>query len=155
MTHAESGYMTAQAGKEFHWDAPIITTTQLVQYAGASGDFNRLHFDHAFAVAAGMEGVIAHGMLTMGLMATALEHALQAEEKVLCLRARFIAPVRPGDQVRIVLRNTAQECADDVLTTHCQIEAWVRQGDEVDKVAQGEARIETRRGFNPCQPGFV
>ena len=43
-----------------------VTTVQLVMYAGASGDFNRIHYDLPFAMESGLGGVIAHGMLTMG-----------------------------------------------------------------------------------------
>ena len=45
-----------------------LTRTQIVQYAGASGDFNPIHHDETFATgAAGYPSVFAHGMLTMGL----------------------------------------------------------------------------------------
>ncbi|WP_408904205.1 MaoC/PaaZ C-terminal domain-containing protein [Pararoseomonas sp. SCSIO 73927] len=44
-----------------------VTTTQLVMYAGASGDFNRIHFDLPYAQEAGLSAVLAHGMLTMGI----------------------------------------------------------------------------------------
>lgn len=39
---------------------------QLVRYAGASGDFNQIHYSDYFARSLGLDGVIAHGMLTMG-----------------------------------------------------------------------------------------
>ena len=39
---------------------------RLVRYAGASGDFNRIHWDEAFATGVGLPSVIVHGMLTMG-----------------------------------------------------------------------------------------
>jgi acyl dehydratase len=45
-----------------------LTLTDLVRYAGASGDFNRLHHDEAYAKAAGLPGVMAHGMLSAGLL---------------------------------------------------------------------------------------
>ncbi|WP_328820840.1 MaoC/PaaZ C-terminal domain-containing protein [Peribacillus faecalis] len=45
-----------------------ISKVQLVKYAGASGDFNPLHTDDQFANKAGIDGVIAHGMLSMGLL---------------------------------------------------------------------------------------
>ena len=54
---------------------PAVTTMQLVQYAGASGDFNRIHYDQAFALDKGLPGVIAHGNLTLALTASALQHA--------------------------------------------------------------------------------
>jgi acyl dehydratase len=47
---------------------PPIDETQLVMYAGASGDFNPLHTVHAFGEKAGFGGVIAHGMLSMGFV---------------------------------------------------------------------------------------
>lgn len=43
-----------------------VTRQQLVRYAGASGDFNHIHFSDHFATKLGLDGVIAHGMLTMG-----------------------------------------------------------------------------------------
>jgi len=45
-----------------------LTVTDLVRYAGASGDFNPLHHDEAYARAAGLPGLMAHGMLSAGLL---------------------------------------------------------------------------------------
>jgi len=45
----------------------LLTRDSLVRYAGASGDFNPIHYRDDFAKAVGLPGVIAHGMLTMGL----------------------------------------------------------------------------------------
>jgi acyl dehydratase len=44
-----------------------ITRADLVRYAGASGDFNPIHWSERFATSVGLPGVIAHGMLTMGM----------------------------------------------------------------------------------------
>ena len=44
-----------------------ITRNSLVRYAGASGDFNPIHYRDDVAKSVGLEGVLAHGMLTMGL----------------------------------------------------------------------------------------
>ncbi|GAB2995290.1 MaoC family dehydratase [Saccharothrix stipae] len=44
-----------------------VTRADLVRYAGASGDFNAIHWNERFAREVGLPGVIAHGMLTMGL----------------------------------------------------------------------------------------
>jgi acyl dehydratase len=52
--------------------AAPITETQLVRYAGASGDFNPIHTVPHLAEAAGLGGVIAHGMLVMGLVGRAI-----------------------------------------------------------------------------------
>lgn len=58
-----------QEGQELpiHVKKPV-TKVQLVKYAGASGDFNPLHTDDAFAQKIGLPGVIAHGMLVMGFL---------------------------------------------------------------------------------------
>ena len=47
-----------------------LTRTDIVRYAGASGDFNPIHHDEAFALSAGMPGVMAHGMLSAGILAS-------------------------------------------------------------------------------------
>jgi acyl dehydratase len=49
-----------------------VTRADLVRYAGASGDFNPIHWNERIATAVGLPGVIAHGMLTMGLAARAV-----------------------------------------------------------------------------------
>jgi acyl dehydratase len=49
-----------------------LTRTDLVRYAGASGDFNPMHHDEVLAKKAGMPSVFGHGMLTMGLLGKAI-----------------------------------------------------------------------------------
>jgi acyl dehydratase len=76
-----------------------ITKVQLLQYAGASHDYNLLHTDDGFARKAGMpNGVIAHGMLSMGFAAQFLSDwvGLANVRKV---SVRFTAPTEPGDVV--------------------------------------------------------
>ena len=68
--------------------AVTITPEQIADYAEASGDRNPIHLDDAFARSVGLPGVIAHGMLQMGLLA-----------RVHKLSCRFAAIVRPGDTV--------------------------------------------------------
>jgi acyl dehydratase len=74
-----------------------LRRTQIVQYAGASGDFNPLHTDEVFAVhAAGRPSVLAHGMLTMGITGRLLTDWFGGG----LLRrygVRFRKPVWPGD----------------------------------------------------------
>ena len=57
-------------------EAPVLshklTRTDLVKYAGASGDFNPMHHDEVAAQAAGMPSVFGHGMFSMGLLGSAL-----------------------------------------------------------------------------------
>ncbi|QTL05508.1 MaoC family dehydratase N-terminal domain-containing protein [Aquabacter sp. L1I39] len=78
-----------------------VTAEQLVRYAGASDDYSRIHYDKPFAEAAGLGGIIAHGMLTMAFMGRVASDAAGPGGFVRSLTARFVAPVRPGDVVRV------------------------------------------------------
>lgn len=76
-----------------------ISTTQLVKYAGASGDFSRLHFDYPFVRDAGLDGVLVHGMLTMAFAATNLAAHVEGVATVTSLSSRFLAPVLAGQTI--------------------------------------------------------
>jgi len=74
-----------------------LTRTQIVQYAGASGDFNPIHHDEVFATeAAGYPSVFAHGMLTMGLTGRLLTDWL-GDGVLRSFGVRFVSQVWPGD----------------------------------------------------------
>lgn len=92
---------SVRAGDTFSLTKGAVSTVQLVMYAGASGDFNRIHYDLPFAEEAGLGGVIAHGMLTMGFAAQAVTDWAGPGAMVRDIGARFLTPVRPGDVVRI------------------------------------------------------
>ncbi|HXM55571.1 MAG TPA: MaoC family dehydratase [Candidatus Dormibacteraeota bacterium] len=72
-----------------------FTEEQIAAYAEASGDHNPIHLDDAFARSVGLPGVIAHGMLQMGLLARVAGEAGQLRR----LSCRFAGMVRPGDTV--------------------------------------------------------
>ncbi len=77
--------------------ADNLTRSQIVQYAGASGDFNPLHTDEIYAVqVAGFPSVFAHGMLTMALTGKALT-GLFGVGNLRRFGGRFKAQVWPGD----------------------------------------------------------
>lgn len=85
-----------------------ITTRQLVMYAGASGDFNRIHYDQAYAQEAGLGGVIAHGMLTMAIAGRSVCAFGGPGAFVRDIEGRFLNPVRPGDVVVMSVEVTAK-----------------------------------------------
>jgi acyl dehydratase len=70
-----------------------ITRADLVRYAGASGDFNRIHWNERFAKSVGLPDVIAHGMLTMGLTGRVLTQWIGDAGVVLDFGVRFTRPV--------------------------------------------------------------
>ena len=78
-----------------------LKRTQIVQYAGACGDYNPLHTDEIYATKiAGYPAVFAHGMLTMGLTGQAIAGLVGAENLVR-FGVRFTAQVWPGDTLTV------------------------------------------------------
>ena len=76
--------------------AHVLTRTDLVAYAGASGDFNPMHHDDTIATQVGNPSVFGHGMLSMGLAARVVKDWFGAEA-VRRLQVRFAKQVWPGD----------------------------------------------------------
>jgi acyl dehydratase len=74
--------------REFHF-----TRDSLVRYAGASGDFNAIHYRDDVAKAVGLPGGLAHGMLTMGATVQAVVDFLGDSGKVIDYQVRFTKPV--------------------------------------------------------------
>jgi acyl dehydratase len=70
-----------------------ITRDSLVRYAGASGDFNPIHYRDDFAQSVGLPGVLAHGMLTMGLAVQVVVDFVGDSGKILDYQVRFTKPV--------------------------------------------------------------
>jgi acyl dehydratase len=74
-----------------------LKRTQLVQYAGASGDYNPLHTDEIYATrVAGYPAVFAHGMLTMGMTGRMLTNYV-GDIRLTKFGVRFTSQVWPGD----------------------------------------------------------
>jgi len=114
-----------------------IQQIQLTRYAGASGDFNPIHQDDEFAKAAGMGGVFAHGMLSMGFVAQAVTDWAGAGS-VRKIGVRFTALVRLKDTVTCKGRVLAKSSKDDVHTVDVEIWAETQKG---DKVVSGKATV--------------
>ena len=70
-----------------------LTRASLVRYAGASGDFNAIHYNDAVAERVGLPGVLAHGMLTMGLAVETIVEWLGDSGRILEYGVRFTRPV--------------------------------------------------------------
>jgi acyl dehydratase len=75
-----------------------LTRTDLVRYAGASGDFNPIHHDEFFAKAAGNPSVFGHGMLTAGFVGRCITDFV-GPANVRKYKVRFATRVWPGDTI--------------------------------------------------------
>ena len=91
---------TIEVGQTFSATvAEDLKRTQIVQYAGASGDYNPLHSDEVFATAvAGYPSVFAHGMLTMGMTGRMVTD-LVGDGRLRTFGGRFTSQVFPGDDL--------------------------------------------------------
>jgi acyl dehydratase len=89
-----------------------LTRTDIVRYAGASGDYNPIHHDEEFAKSAGLPSVMAHGMLSAGLLASFVTRWFGAGS-VRRFKVRFREQVWPGDVLRAEGRVTAISDAPD------------------------------------------
>lgn len=103
-----------------------LSRTQVVQYAGASGDYNPLHTDEVFTTqVAGYPSTFAHGMLTMGLTGKMLTNYV-GDGRLTAFGVRFVAQVFPGDtltaraEVQALRRDGDQHVVDLVLSTRNQ-----------------------------------
>ena len=99
-----------------------LSRSQIVQYAGASDDFNPLHTDELYATqVAGYPSVIAHGMLTMGLTAKAVTNSI-GDGQLVRFGGRFVNVVFPGDDLvsRVEIQELTNE--DDATVAHLAIE---------------------------------
>ena len=102
-----------------------LTRESLVRYAGASGDFNPIHYRDDVAAAVGLPGVLAHGMLTMGLGVQTIVPWLGDAGRILDYGVRFTRPVvvdpEAGADVGIVARVGAvddESARIDLTVTH-------------------------------------
>jgi acyl dehydratase len=95
-----------------------VTRTNLVKYAGASGDFNPIHWSDRVAASVGLPGVIAHGMFTMALAARALDSWAGAPGRVREFGCKFTKPVVVPDDdegVTVIVDGTVRSLTDDAV----------------------------------------
>lgn len=104
-----------------------VTRADLVRYAGASGDFNVIHWNERVAKEVGLPDVIAHGMLTMGLAIQVVADWLDDPSRLLSYGCRFTRPVVVPDDSEgadVVVSGTVSSVADGVaniaLRASCQ-----------------------------------
>lgn len=101
-----------------------------VKYAGASGDFNPIHYNEPLAEAAGYESVFAQGMLTAGIAAHAVADFFGLGN-VRSFEVRFQSQVWPGDTVTAVAEVTGIEREGDTATVEADVEVTNGDGEAV------------------------
>ena len=120
-------------------EAPVkshtLTRTDLVMYAGASGDFNPMHTDEVTAKASGLPSVFGHGMFSMGLLGTALTDYVGVGN-LKSYKVRFTKQTWPDEVLttRIVVTGKRSEDGEHLIDLECSLS----NGDGEVKVA-GEA----------------
>ena len=82
-----------EVGQQIGASEFLLTRDSLVRYAGASGDFNPIHYRDDFAKSVGLEGVLAHGMLTMGAAVQVAVDWVGDAGRVIDYGVRFTKPV--------------------------------------------------------------
>ena len=111
--------------------AEDLKRTQIVQYAGASGDYNPLHTDEVFATkVAGYPGVFAHGMLTMGMTGRMVTD-LVGDGRLRTFGGRFTSQVFPGDDLTTTATVDAVREADGELLVELTMRTLNQNGVEV------------------------
>lgn len=121
-----------------------VTRADLVRYAGASGDFNPIHWSDRVATKVGLPGVIAHGMFTMALVGRAVAEWAGSPDAVVEYGVRFTRPVVvPDDDQGTEIEVTARvrEVTEDGLT-RLEVTATC-MGEKV--LSQARATIRTAR----------
>lgn len=120
---------------------PPITQEQLQRYARASGDSNPIHLDEEAAHRVGLDGVIAHGMLSMAFLGQFVtSHIASFPEAYLAdLNVRFMSMVRLGDT--LTCHGLVKARKEDAAGQLCiDVECWV-QNQKGEKVTIGKAVV--------------
>jgi acyl dehydratase len=104
-----------------------LTRESLVRYAGAAGDFNPIHYRDDVAAAVGLPGVLAHGMLTMGLSISTIVEWLGDSGRLVEFGVRFTRPVvvdpESGADLTVVAKVGAvdgETARIDLTVTHAE-----------------------------------
>lgn len=135
--------MALEVGADLPAQTYVVTRANLVRYAGASLDFNAIHWSDRVATAVGLPGVVAHGMFTMALVGRALAAWTGDPAAVVDLGVRFTRPVVVPDDDGGVEVTVSGRVAGETDEGFFKIEVTATSGGE--KVL-GAARAVVRGG---------
>jgi acyl dehydratase len=96
--------------------------TDLVMYAGASGDFNPMHHDEVAAQAAGLPSVFGHGMFTMGILGKAITDFVGVGN-LKTYKVRFTKQTWPGEQLttHVTVAKKYEEGGEHLVDLECEV----------------------------------
>jgi acyl dehydratase len=140
---AAQDYDSIRSGQTLPALTKQVTVEQIQQYAEASGDRNPIHVDETFARAAGLPGVIAHGMLTMAFANQMVTDWLGDRSLVKKLQGRFAGMVLPGDEVSCTGTVTSKD--DATRRVVISIVVTNQRGEKVLNKAVAEAEFPPQR----------
>ena len=120
-----------------------LTRDSLVRYAGASGDFNPIHYRDDIAASVGLPGVLAHGMLTMGLAVQPVVDWAGDPGRITDYQVRFTRPVVVDPEVGAVVDVTAKVGQLDEASAIARIDLTVKLGDDT---VLGKAQVRVALG---------
>ena len=118
----------------------LLTRDSLVRYAGASGDFNPIHYRDDFAKSVGLDGVLAHGMLTMGAAVQVAVDWVGDAGKVVDYGVRFTKPVFVDAQDGAVLIVTGKIGEIDAENGEVRVDLTASFNDTV-VLGKAQARV--------------
>ena len=104
-----------------------LSRDSLVRYAGASGDFNPIHYRDDVAASVGLPGVLAHGMLTMGIAGQPVVEWCVTDLVVLSYQVRFTKPVvvDPQDGASLTVTATVGALEEEASVSSARIDLTV------------------------------
>jgi acyl dehydratase len=110
-------------GDEIASSRYALTRESLVRYAGASGDFNPIHYRDDVATSVGLPGVLAHGMLTMGLAVQPVVEWVGDPGKVRGYQVKFTRPVLvdPAAEAEVDVRAVIGHLDAEALTARVDL----------------------------------
>ena len=120
-----------------------LTRDSLVRYAGASGDFNPIHYRDDVAAEVGLPGVLAHGMLTMGLAVQPVVDWAGDPGRIADYQVRFTRPVVVDPQSGATVTVAAKVGQLDEAATVARIDLTVKLGDDT---VLGKAQVRVALG---------
>jgi len=119
-----------------------LTRDTLVRYAGASGDFNPIHYRDDVATSVGLPGVLAHGMLTMGVAVQATTNWAGDPARVVDYQTRFTRPVLVDPTSGADISVAGKVAAVDTETGEVRVDLTVTfNGETVLGKAQARVRL--------------